>query len=117
MNPGFKCMFALCVLAGLAACATSDYIRKTQWTTEGYTDQMIGDGVYRVSYVVDDKSPPEKALRYWHQHASELCDGAVDYQHDEKQSKQNHPAFNPETNRFEDHYFSYVEGTVKCRRD
>jgi hypothetical protein len=101
------------VLVLLSACATG-YQKKTMWDGLGYTDEKISDGVYRVTYLVNAKTPPQDALKYWHMRAKELC-GSENYEHDAKLTSKNNRSYNPAIYSYQDHYFPYVEGKVTCK--
>ena len=102
-------LLGLCAV--LSACATG-YQKKTAWDGLGYTDEKISDGVYKVTYLVNAKTPPQDALKYWHMRAKELC-GSDNYKHDEKQTvhvNRNMGLYGTTTY----HNFPYVVGTVTC---
>jgi hypothetical protein len=104
-------MFVSLLVSG---CATK-YGKANSINPLGYTDEKIGEGIYRLTYMVSDLEPREVASKYWLQRATELC-GSSEFEHNEKLTVLNKPAFNPASLRHQDQYFPFVEGTVTCRR-
>src|SRR5262245_53555487 len=98
----------------LCGCETG-YQQKTILDGLGYTDEKIGDGVYRVTYLVNALTTPEAAMKNLHARARELC-GSSRYDHTAKLTMQNHPSYNPALYSYQNHRFPYVEGTVRCKR-
>jgi len=98
----------------LSGCETG-YQQKTILDGLGYSDEKIGDGVYRLTYLVNAYTPPEAAMKYWHARARELC-GSGSYDHGAKLTIQNHPSYNPALYSYQNHRFPYVEGTVRCKK-
>jgi hypothetical protein len=70
----------------LSGCATG-YQQKNIWDGLGYTDEKIGDGVYRLTYLANAITPPESTMKYWHARARELC-GSGNYEHSAKLTMQ-----------------------------
>ena len=90
-----------CTVTLLVGCATP-YQKKTILDGLGYSDEKLEDGVYRVTYVVSPFTPPEDALKYWHQRARELCgsDGYEGHAQERMRGRQMKSA--------------YVQGIVRC---
>jgi hypothetical protein len=98
----------------LCGCETG-YQQMNIWDGLGYTDEKIGDGVYRLTYLVNAVTPPEVAMKHWHARARELC-GSSRYDHTANLTMQNHPDYNPTLHSSQNHRFPYVEGTVRCKK-
>jgi hypothetical protein len=95
----------------LSGCATGYQQKSMWWDGLGYTDEKIGDGVYRVTYLANAITPPESTMKYWHARARELC-GSSNYEHSAKLTMQK----NPTVYNYQDIWFPYVEGTVRCKK-
>lgn len=104
---------AIVVLA-VGGCATG-YQKASSFHPLGYTDEKVGEGIYRLTYKVNANTPSADASKYWHQRANELC-GSGDYDHNEKLTMVNHRDYNPAIFSYQDHYFPFVEGTVTCKK-
>jgi hypothetical protein len=70
-------------------------------TGSGYSDEKIGEGVYRVTTLVNAFTTPDDALKYWRRRAAELC-GSETYESSFKQSLRGA------------HGFPFVQGFVRC---
>jgi hypothetical protein len=98
----------------LGGCATG-YQQRSGWDGLGYTDQKVGDGVYRLTYLANAYTTPEDTMKYWHARARELC-GSRHYEHNARLTMQDHSSYNAALFSYQNRLFPYVEGTVWCKK-
>jgi hypothetical protein len=112
-----RLMFVICSLPVLVTGCTTGYQNINSFPgLGGYTDELISEGVYKITYLVNANTSSLKAKEFWLRRATELC-GSSDYSHDMKLSiKMNqNSGYAGGMVYSSQHEFPLAEGIVKCK--